>query len=477
MTEAELLDRLDRLPFTKRHRKILFGAGLGWAFDAMDVGLITYIIAVLSQQWGLTPGQQSLIVSAGFVGMALGAILGGELADRVGRRTVFTLTLIIYGVATGASAFVGGVLPLIILRVLVGLGLGAELPIASTLVAEVSPRRLRGSITVWLEAFWALGWTLAALIGYFVVPLGDNGWRWAFAMGALPAFYAIAVRWGLPESVRFLLKKGRVTEATSVVEDLEASAGDHLHTDSSVNEGEVQVATAGTDHGTDGPQATNGQGPDPVTHGGPTKVAEQKPSMSVLFSASLRKRTAAIWTVWFLVNFAYYGAFIWIPSILHADGHSLVKSFGFTLVITLAQLPGYATAAYLIEKWGRRPTLTTFLLGSAVAAVSFGLADSSAMIIATGCLLSFFNLGAWGALYAITPEVYPTFVRGTGAGWAAGFGRIASIVAPFVVTALLAVGGEPGANKALLFVVLAGAFAVAAAATLGLPERRGQSLR
>ena len=81
--------------------------------------------------------------------------------------------------------------------------------------------------------------------------------------------------------------------------------------------------------------------------------------MSVLFSASLRKRTAAIWTVWFLVNFAYYGAFIWIPSILHADGHSLVKSFGFTLVITLAQLPGYATAAYLIEKWGRRPTLTT----------------------------------------------------------------------------------------------------------------------
>ena len=477
MTEAELLDRLDRLPFTKRHRKILFGAGLGWAFDAMDVGLITYIIAVLTQQWGLTPGQQSLIVSAGFVGMALGAILGGGLADRVGRRTVFTLTLIIYGIATGASAFVGGVLPLIILRVLVGLGLGAELPIASTLVAEVSPRRLRGSITVWLEAFWALGWTLAALIGYFVVPLGDNGWRWAFAIGALPAFYAIVVRLGLPESVRFLLKKGRVGEATTVVEELEASARERAGTLNEGPEREERMTKATADREMDAPASKHRES---VVHGagaGSTHTEEQKPSISVLFSAPLRRRTAAIWTVWFMVNFAYYGAFIWIPSILHANGHSLVRSFGFTLVITLAQLPGYAVAAYLIEKWGRRPTLTTFLLGSAVAAVSFGLADSAASIIATGCMLSFFNLGAWGALYAITPEVYPTFVRGTGAGWAAGFGRVASIVAPFAVTALLAVGGQPGGNKALLFVVLASAFAIAACATFALPERRGQSLR
>lgn len=111
-----------------------------------------------------------------------------------------------------------------------------------------------------------------------------------------------------------------------------------------------------------------------------------------------------------------------------------------------------------------------------MAAIGFGLADSSTSIIAAGCLLSFFNLGAWGALYAITPEVYPTFVRGTGAGWAAGFGRIASIVAPFAVTALLAVGGVEGGNKPLLFVVLASAFAIAAVATFALPERRGESL-
>lgn len=445
-TDQELLARLDYLPFTRKHRRLLVGSGLGWAFDAMDVGLITYIIAVLTTQWGLTDVERSWIVSAGFIGMALGATLGGGLADRIGRKNVFTLTLVVYGVATGASAFAGGVLPLILLRIIVGLGLGAELPIASTLVSELSPKRYRGSIVVWLEAFWALGWTLAALIGFYVIPLGDSGWRVAFAIGALPALYAVYLRSSLPESVRFLLSKGRREEAEAIVASFEESA---------------------REVGWDGTAPTSAA---PAVPSGTSRVRD-------LFAPALRGRTAAIWTVWFMVNFAYYGAFIWIPSILHAGGHSLVKSFGFTLIITLAQIPGYAVSAFLIDRWGRRPTLTMFLLGSAASAVAFGLSASDTAIIATGCLLSFFNLGAWGALYAITPEVYPTALRGTGAGWAAGFGRIASIIAPFAVTALLAVGAIEGGNKVLLFAVLAGAFAIAAGSAWALPELRGKSLQ
>ncbi|MGO1594523.1 MAG: MFS transporter, partial [Ancrocorticia sp.] len=338
--------------------------------------------------------------------------------------------------------FAGGVLQLIILRTIVGLGLGAELPVASTLVQEVSPRRIRGSITVWLEAFWALGRTAAALIGYFVVPLSDDGWRIAFGIGALPALYALVLRLHLPESVRFLLHKGEDEKAAQVVDEL-----------------------------------ADGHVPLPAQDGHSAEATSlEKPTWGKLFSPSLRKRTVAIWTVWFMVNLGYYGSSIWIPSILHANGHDLVKSFGFTLIITLAQLPGYATSAYLIEHWGRRATLTTFLLGSSLGAVGFGMADSSTAIIATGCVLSFFNLGAWGALYAITPEIYPTFIRATGAGAATGFGRLASIAAPFLVTFLLGIGGVPGGNKGLLFPVLAGAFIVAAVATLALPERKGQSL-
>jgi putative MFS transporter len=150
---------------------------------------------------------------------------------------------------------------------------------------------------------------------------------------------------------------------------------------------------------------------------------------------------------------------------------SLGRSFGFTLVITLAQLPGYAAAAVLVELWGRRPTLSLFLLGSAGSAVAFGMADSTATVVAGGMALSFFNLGAWGALYAITPEIYPTLLRATGSGWAAGFGRIASILAPLSVPPLLKIGDTP-----LVFAVFAAFFLLAAVFAWGLPERRGEPL-
>jgi len=148
-----------------------------------------------------------------------------------------------------------------------------------------------------------------------------------------------------------------------------------------------------------------------------------------------------------------------------------VQSFGYTLVITFAQLPGYALSAVLVEVWGRRPTLAAFLAGSALSAGLFAVADSTAGVLAAGMALSFCNLGAWGAVYAVTPEVYPTALRATGAGAAAGFGRIASIAAPLCVPPLLRAGGE-----GLVFGVFAAFFLLAAAAASGLPEQRGRTL-
>jgi putative MFS transporter len=432
-------DRLDRLPFTAQHRRLVLGSGTGWALDAMDVGLISFVMAALAQQWDLGPTTLSWIASIGFIGMAVGASLGGLLADRIGRRQVFALTLLIYGLATGAAALSWSVGALLVFRFLIGLGLGAELPVASTLVSEFAPARIRGRVVVALESFWAVGWLLAALIGYFVVPSSDDGWRWAFALGAVPAVYAVVVRYGLPESVRFLESRGRYDEAESVVRRFEDSAG---------------VAS---------PAA-----PPPA----PAGKTRDVPGPGALWTPGLRTRTASLWVVWFGVNFAYYGAFIWIPTLLVASGLDLVKSFEYTLIITLAQLPGYAAAAVLVEVWGRRATLSTFLAGSAVSALLFGSADTGTAIIAFGMMLSFFNLGAWGALYAVSPEVYPTVLRGTGTGSAAGFGRIASVLAPLSVPWLVDLGGGNG----LLFAVFAGFFLLAAAATWGLPERTGEPL-
>jgi putative MFS transporter len=185
----------------------------------------------------------------------------------------------------------------------------------------------------------------------------------------------------------------------------------------------------------------------------------------------MARRTAAIWAVWFCVNFAYYGAFTWLPTILVGDGLSITKSLQYTLVITLAQLPGYACAALAIERWGRRGTLTVFLVGSAAAAALFSQAGTPAAIIAAGMALSFFNLGAWGALYAVTPEIYPTALRGTGSGWAAGFGRLASIITTLMVPTLHAATGT-----GFVFGLFAGVFVLAAAASWALPEMRGKAL-
>ncbi|WOF21492.1 MFS transporter [Microbacterium betulae] len=438
--------RLDTLPFNRQHVRLLTGSGIGWALDAMDVGLISFVIAALTVQWQLAPGEAGLITSIGFVGMAVGASVGGLLADRLGRRQVFALTLLVYGVATGASALVGGVGALLVFRFLVGVGLGSELPVASTYVSEFAPARIRGRLVVVLEAFWAVGWTLAAVIGTFVVGAFDDGWRWAFVLGAVPAVYAIVVRWGLPESPRWLESKGRVAESEAIVRRFEEASG--RAPSASADEAPVVGAA-------------------PAVAETPTGTA----AIGALWAPALRARTAAIWVVWFCVNFSYYGAFIWIPSILVAQGYDLVRSFEFTLLITLAQLPGYAVAAWLIEVWGRRATLATFLVGSAVAAVLFGNAGELWQILVFGSLLSFFNLGAWGALYAVTPELYPTGVRATGAGWAAGVGRIASIVAPLFTPWALAQGGA-----VLVFAVFAAFFVIAAVGTIPLADKRGEAL-
>ena len=435
--------RLDDLPFNRQHARLLTGSGIGWALDAMDVGLISFIIAALTAQWGITGAEAGLITSVGFVGMAVGASLGGLLADKLGRRQVFALTLLVYGVATGASALVGGVAMLIVLRFFVGLGLGSELPVASTYVAEFAPARIRGRLVVVLEAFWAVGWTLAALIGTFVVGASDDGWRWAFLLGAVPAAYALVIRWGMPESPRWLESKGRHAEAEAIVRRFEAASRRPA------------------------PSAAPAPKPTPYAAAPPQGAS----AVGALWSPALRVRTSAIWLVWFCVNFSYYGAFIWIPTILVQQGYDLVRSFEFTLLITLAQLPGYAVAAWLIEVWGRRITLSTFLVGSAVAAILYGTSGELWQILLYGSLLSFFNLGAWGALYAVTPELYPTSVRATGAGWAAGAGRIASIIAPLFTPWALTVGGA-----GLVFTVFSAFFAIAALGTIPLADKRGEVL-
>lgn len=398
-----VLERLEALPVGRFHYKLLLVTGLGWLFDSMDTGLIAFILPVLAKEWGLAPGQMGLIGSIGLIGMALGAVISGTVADRIGRKKVFTITVLLYSIASAFCALSWNYQSLLVFRFLVGFGLGGELPVAATLVSEYAPSRVRGRFIVLLESFWGLGWIAAACIAYFFIPV--YGWRMAFLIGALPALYVCLIRLHMPESVRYLLTRGRVDEARQIVLSLEKQ----LHVPSALFTGETETV--------------------PVVAKASFRELWKKPFMS---------RTIMLCLVWFGINFSYYGIFMWLPSLVFQQGFTVVKTFEYVLIMTLAQLPGYYCAAWLVDKIGRKYTLSAFLLFSGVASYFFGHASTAATLMMWGSVMSFFNLGAWGVLYTYTPEQYPTAIRALGSGWAAGFGRFGGMAAPMMVGALLA---------------------------------------
>lgn len=398
-----VLERLEALPLGRFHYKLLLVTGLGWLFDSMDTGLIAFILPVLAKEWGLAPGQMGLIGSIGLIGMALGAVVSGTIADRIGRKKVFTITVLLYSIASAFCALSWNYQSLLVFRFLVGFGLGGELPVAATLVSEYAPSRVRGRFIVLLESFWGLGWIAAACIAYFFIPL--YGWRMAFLIGALPALYVCLIRMHMPESVRYLLAHGRIGEARQIVVSLERQL--HVPVAPFVSEKEIVPVVA-------------------------------KASFRELWKKPFASRTIMLWLVWFGINFSYYGIFMWLPSLVFQQGFTVVKTFEYVLIMTLAQLPGYYCAAWLVDKIGRKYTLSAFLLFSGVASYFFGHASTAAALMMWGSVMSFFNLGAWGVLYTYTPEQYPTAIRALGSGWAAGFGRFGGMAAPMMVGALLA---------------------------------------
>ena len=178
-----------------------------------------------------------------------------------------------------------------------------------------------------------------------------------------------------------------------------------------------------------------------------------------------------LWIVWFTVVFSYYGMFLWLPSVMMMKGFDMIQSFGYVLLMTLAQLPGYFTAAWLIERAGRKFVLSAYLIGTALSALAFGMAVSGPMLLTFGALLSFFNLGAWGALYAYSPEQYPTAIRATGSGMADSIGRIGGIFGPLLVGSLVAKGvGFP-----IIFGIFCGSILIGVAAVILLGTETKQT--
>ncbi len=384
-------------------RRLLGIFGLVWAADAMQVLAVGFTAAAIAASFSLTLPEALQTGTVFFLGMLIGAFVLGRLADSLGRRNILIVTVACDAVFGTLSVFAPDFTMLLVLRFLTGVAVGGTLPVDYAMMAEFLPPKNRGRWLVMLEGFWAVGTVVVALAAWITSSLGvADAWRWIFAVTALPALIGFGLRFLVPESPLYLLREGREAEARTVLNRMLRANG------------RPEIAA-------DTPIAAT--------------VAARGPG---LLGPEMRRRTLMILACWFLVSVSYYGVFTWLPARLASDGFGYVRGYGFLLLTALAQLPGYALAAYGVEKWGRRPTLIGFLLLSALGCFAFVVATDSLVIGGSILLMSFALLGTWGALYAFTPELYPTASRATAMGAAGAMARFGGLLAPSAVALLAA---------------------------------------
>jgi len=408
--------------------RLLLVNGLTWAADAMEVLMIGFLIGPIIANFNVEPGQAALIGSATFAGMFLGAWLWGQAADRIGRRRVFMWTVLQTALFGTLAAFSPNLTWLLILRFLTGTAMGGTLPVDYSIMAEYLPTKDRGRFLVYLESFWALGTILVAALAWAFIPqFPVNGWRFLVGVSAVLGLLGLWIRRSVPESPRYLLINGRAEEARAVLQKV-----------AQINGRDMEI----------GPLRAETQG--------------SKPSMGAIWQPALLRKTLSLSVMWFGLSLGYYGIFTWLPRIFAASGFTFIQTnvYPLQLLLAVAQIPGYVLAAYLIDRWGRKPTLATYLVGGAIFSFLFAVASTPTAFILTSMLLSFTLLGAWGALYVFTPELFPTEVRAAGMGWASAMARVAGIIAPFIGARL------SGNNLPLALAVYASFFVLAFIATL-----------
>ena len=435
-----LSQRFERLPLSRYQNKIFVIIATAWLFDSIDLASLTFVLAPISEEFALSKGQAGLLASASFAGMFAGAFSGGMLADRIGRKAVFQYSMVVWGLASLACAGAWSFESLIVFRFLLGCGMGAEFPVAQSLVSEFIPSERRGQYIGWLEGFWPLGFIAAGALSVVLVP--TFGWRSMFLVQGLLAVYVLVIRRAVPESPRWYETRGRLEEAGETMQEIER---------------EVERSTG-----------------KPLREPAPARFREivsDRASLSELFTPEYRGRTIMAWLLWFCVLLGYYGITTWIAALLEDGGLSVAKSISFVLAMALWGIPGFLTASYLLDRVGRKPVLTAFILLSATAAFFYGGAESTAELIVIGSFMQFFFFGMWSALYAYTPEVFPTRARATGCGSASGVGRIGAVLGPSIVPVLLAAGGTNA-----VFTLGAAAFVVAAGVVIVLGPETNQKV-
>ncbi|KFU78768.1 MFS transporter, putative metabolite:H+ symporter [Amycolatopsis lurida] len=426
--------------------KIFLIGGLGYMFDAWDVALNGFLTPLVGTEFGLSAGGKGLVATANLIGMAVGAVVWGTIADRIGRKRAFSVTLLLFALFSVFGAFAPNVETFLALRFLAGIGLGGCIPVDYAIVSEFSPRKHRGRVLSAMDGWWPIGTTLAAVTATLLLPVEGN-WRWMLVLMILPALLLFWVRRGVPESPLYLVRKGREAEARAVIDDLVRRTG--------ATPEPYSVPPAVVED----------------TRGGAVAAAFDQLRRVWAFNPRI---TAVAWSLFISVMLVYYAALSWMPSILRAQGFGEIAAFASTALMNATGIVGVAVAVLLVDKVGRKRIIMVAGPLTALSLVVFSLLldTPAAAVVAIGAF-GLFALVVIPVMYAYVSELYPTELRASGFGWASSSSRAITGFAPLLFGSVL----WPVLGLPLTFAVL-GVLVVAAVLFMkvGAPETRGREL-
>lgn len=430
--------------------KIFIIGGLGYMFDAWDVALNGFLTPLLGHDFGLSSGERGLVATSNLVGMAFGAIVWGTIADRLGRKKAFTLTLLMFAVFSMLGALSPNYAVFLIFRFMAGFGLGGCIPVDYALVSEFSPRKVRGKVLTAMNLWWPLGAALAGVSSTILLPV-EHSWRWMLGLMILPALLLIWVRRGVPESPLFLARMGREAPARLVIDSLVFRTGAPVES-YVINHSSVE--------------ATKSKG----IRTGISAAIEQ---LRLLWRFSVPV-TVTAWALFISVMTVYYTTLAWLPSILSDEGYSDTSAFMATTLMNITGIVGVVASIAIVERIGRKWIIgiSAPVASSALVIFALVLEFENITVVMIG-LFGFLVQLAIPVMYAYVSEMYPTELRASGFAWASSMSRAVTGFMPVIFGSLLwPVLGLPLTFALLALLVLAAVIWMAVAA----PETRGKEL-
>ncbi len=417
--------RLDRLPLSSFHRRILMLIGIGMFFDGFDVYVAATVLGATLKTGFSTLTQNAAFVSVTFLGMMVGSFLTGFLGDRYGRRFTYQANLVIFGIASVAAAFAPSMLVLIVLRGIMGLGLGAELVAGFSTLTEFVPPQARGKWVGTLSVLVVTSLPVSALASTLIVPqLGPRfGWRAMFVLAGLGGLAVWYLRKALPESPRWLESIGRTEEAEAIMKSIEEEV-----------------------------TREHGALPPPI----PSKPGPPMRTVAALLNPVLLPRLIVGIVTLIVANTLIYGFVTWLPTIFVHQGRSIASSFLYSFIMSAGAPVGSMIGMLTADSWGRKPSIIGASAMTILVGGIYPFIQNPVFLLATGFLLVVPIYVQVTLLFAIyIPELFPTDVRMRAAGICNTFGRGATMITPFFVVALLrswGIGGVLGLMIGLLIV-------------------------